>query len=86
MGQDVRVRFPPQSIPLNLYSPVLVGDDNPAFEGVFEFSSISAGGSIGALLSLRCGCRRNIPPSLPASRCLLLAAAERDLHASTELP
>ena len=64
----------------------LVGDDNPAFEGVFEFSSISAGGSIGALLSLRCGCRRNIPPSLSASRCLLLAAAERDLHASTEPP
>lgn len=27
---------------------VLVGDDNPPFEGVFEFSSISAGGSIGA--------------------------------------
>lgn len=26
----------------------LVGDDNPPFEGVFEFSSISAGGSIGA--------------------------------------
>ncbi|KAH9939380.1 histone deacetylase, partial [Epithele typhae] len=26
----------------------LVGDDNPAFEGVFEFSSISAGGSIAA--------------------------------------
>ena len=25
----------------------LVGDDNPPFEGVFEFSSISAGGSIG---------------------------------------
>jgi len=25
---------------------VLVGDDNPAFEGLFEFCSISAGGSI----------------------------------------
>ena len=25
----------------------LVGDDNPPFEGVFEFCSISAGGSIG---------------------------------------
>ncbi len=25
---------------------VLVGEDNPAFEGVFEFCSISAGGSI----------------------------------------
>ncbi|GLB34298.1 putative histone deacetylase [Lyophyllum shimeji] len=29
-------------------SRFLVGDDNPAFEGVFEFCSISAGGSIGA--------------------------------------
>lgn len=28
---------------------VLAGDDNPAFEGVFEFSSISAGGSIGTV-------------------------------------
>ncbi|EEB97053.1 hypothetical protein MPER_03709 [Moniliophthora perniciosa FA553] len=27
---------------------VLVGDDNPPFEGVFEFCSISAGGSIDA--------------------------------------
>ena len=26
----------------------LVGDDNPPFEGVFEFCSISAGGSVGA--------------------------------------
>lgn len=26
---------------------VLVGEDNPAFDGVFEFCSISAGGSIG---------------------------------------
>lgn len=25
---------------------VLAGDDNPAFDGVFEFSSISAGGTI----------------------------------------
>ena len=30
---------------------VLVGDDNPPFEGVFEFCSISAGGSIGTPLS-----------------------------------
>ncbi|KAI1792045.1 hypothetical protein LXA43DRAFT_1074008 [Ganoderma leucocontextum] len=29
-------------------SRFLVGDDNPPFEGVFEFSSISAGGSIAA--------------------------------------
>ena len=30
-----------------LGSRFLVGDDIPPFEGVFEFSSISAGGSIG---------------------------------------
>ncbi|KAI0053789.1 hypothetical protein FA95DRAFT_1508429 [Auriscalpium vulgare] len=29
----------------------LVGDDNPGFEGVFEFCSISAGGSIGRITS-----------------------------------
>lgn len=29
------------------FGAVLVGEDNPAFEGVFEFCSISAGGSIG---------------------------------------
>ena len=45
MGRDVNLTF------LSLESPligklVLVGDDNPAFEGVFEFCSISAGGSI----------------------------------------
>ncbi len=28
--------------------PGLTGDDCPAFEGVFEFCTISAGGSIGA--------------------------------------
>ncbi|PPQ73787.1 hypothetical protein CVT24_007533, partial [Panaeolus cyanescens] len=33
----------------------LVGEDNPAFEGVFEFCSISAGGSIGAAQRLACG-------------------------------
>ena len=27
---------------------VLVGEDNPPFEGVFDFCAISAGGSIGA--------------------------------------
>ncbi len=27
--------------------PVLVGDDNPAWDGLFEFCSLSAGGSIG---------------------------------------
>lgn len=29
---------------------VLTLDDNPAFEGLFEFCSISAGGSIGAFV------------------------------------
>ncbi|KAK7063561.1 histone deacetylase [Favolaschia claudopus] len=33
----------------------LVGDDNPPFEGVFEFSSISAGGSIAAAQRINCG-------------------------------
>ena len=28
---------------------VLVGEDNPAFEGIFEFCSISAGGTLGLL-------------------------------------
>jgi hypothetical protein len=31
-----------------LHSPGLTGEDCPAFEGVFEFCTISAGGSIGA--------------------------------------
>ncbi|KLO05914.1 hypothetical protein SCHPADRAFT_1002635 [Schizopora paradoxa] len=33
----------------------LVGEDNPAFEGVFEFCSISAGGSIDAATSIASG-------------------------------
>ncbi|KAJ7696813.1 hypothetical protein B0H17DRAFT_1053148 [Mycena rosella] len=33
----------------------LVGDDNPPFEGVFEFSSISAGGSIAAAQRINSG-------------------------------
>ncbi|KZT37499.1 histone deacetylase [Sistotremastrum suecicum HHB10207 ss-3] len=33
----------------------LVGEDNPAFEGVFDFCSISAGGSIGAAQRLNIG-------------------------------
>ncbi|KJA29569.1 hypothetical protein HYPSUDRAFT_31491 [Hypholoma sublateritium FD-334 SS-4] len=36
-------------------SRFLVGDDNPPFEGVFEFCSISAGGSICAAQRLACG-------------------------------
>ncbi|KAF9035991.1 hypothetical protein BJ165DRAFT_1509507, partial [Panaeolus papilionaceus] len=33
----------------------LVGEDNPTFEGVFEFCSISAEGSLGAAQRLACG-------------------------------
>ncbi|KAF5333220.1 hypothetical protein D9611_002826 [Ephemerocybe angulata] len=33
----------------------LVGEDNPAFEGLFEFCSISAGGSIGAAQRIAAG-------------------------------
>ncbi|KAH7922563.1 histone deacetylase [Leucogyrophana mollusca] len=33
----------------------LMGEDNPAFEGVFEFCSISAGGSISAAQRITCG-------------------------------
>ncbi|KAJ8517772.1 hypothetical protein ONZ45_g5102 [Pleurotus djamor] len=36
-------------------SRFLVGEDNPAFEGLFEFCSISAGGSIGAAHRLTSG-------------------------------
>ncbi|KAJ6457269.1 histone deacetylase RPD3 [Mycena sanguinolenta] len=36
-------------------SRFLVGDDNPPFEGVFEFSSISAGGSIAASQRINSG-------------------------------
>ena len=43
-------------------SRFLVGDDNPPFEGVFEFSSISAGGSIGMSLVIRLPFRmRHVP-------------------------
>lgn len=31
---------------ISYYSLVLVGEDNPAWDGLFEFCSISAGGSI----------------------------------------
>jgi hypothetical protein len=41
-----------------MISKVLVGEDNPAFEGVFELCFISAGGFIGI----------SIPPSQSRSR------------------
>ena len=47
---------------------VLVGEDNPAFEGVFEFCSISAGGSIGKSVIHYC---------YPTSNLLFLGAAQR---------
>jgi histone deacetylase 1/2 len=49
---------------------VLAGDDNPAFEGVFEFSSISAGGSIGIVL-------RKLLMAHPNTQTSHSAAAER---------
>ena len=51
MEQDVCCVEPPLTCCALMAVKVLVGDDNPPFEGVFEFCSISAGGSIGALLS-----------------------------------
>ncbi len=50
---DEYVRFLSRVTPENVEqltykgTQFLVGEDNPAFEGVFEFCSISAGGSIG---------------------------------------
>lgn len=32
----------------HLTRTVLTGEDNPAFDGLFEFCAISAGGSVGA--------------------------------------
>lgn len=48
MEQDVCAPFP--SLHMSKPTPillVLVGDDNPAWDGLFEFCSLSAGGSIG---------------------------------------
>jgi len=46
MGRDVNFLHSASLESLLTRRSVLVGDDNPAFEGVFEFCSISAGGSI----------------------------------------
>ena len=46
MARDVSLPFLLSDHDLST-TPVLVGEDNPAFEGVFEFCTISAGGSIG---------------------------------------
>lgn len=37
------------------YPAVLVGEDNPAFDGLFEFCSISAGGSVSAAKRMNSG-------------------------------
>jgi histone deacetylase 1/2 len=37
-------------ISLSTHPAVLVGEDNPAWDGLYEFCSISAGGSISAWL------------------------------------
>jgi len=47
MGPDVRNVCPFLRAESDLPVEVLVGEDNPAFDGLFEFCSISAGGSIG---------------------------------------
>lgn len=47
MARDVGGRSDGSACFSLIVPTVLVGEDNPAFEGVFEFCSISAGGSIG---------------------------------------
>jgi hypothetical protein len=32
---------------------VLVGEDNPVFDGIFEFCSISAGGTVGKAITIQ---------------------------------
>jgi histone deacetylase 1/2 len=57
---------------------VLVGDDNPAFDGVFEFCSISAGGTIGAFSSAMLSPvrRRSIPSTTAAAKRISSGAAD----------
>jgi len=52
-GHDVRNVYPSLRAESDSPFEVLVGEDNPAFDGLFEFCSISAGGSIGIYKSLR---------------------------------
>lgn len=55
----------------------LVGEDNPAFDGVFEFCSISAGGSVGEYVPVS---PRPVPPN-PGSA----AAAHRLMDGQTDI-
>lgn len=52
---DFLYRVNPENV--NAYSKELmkynIGDDSPIFDGLFEYSSISAGGSMGEVLSAR---------------------------------
>lgn len=50
-----------------LYLLVNVGEDCPAFDGLFEFSQISAGGSLGRVAFLRMLMRRSYLPPLLSS-------------------
>jgi hypothetical protein len=47
MERDVSYTLVVTQLAVDPSLEVLVGDDNPAFDGVFEFCSISAGGTIG---------------------------------------
>lgn len=61
-------RVTPENAPQLSYQGTrfLVGEDNPAFDGVFEFCSISAGGSLGM-----CS-RPSSSPAVPQHRSLQL--------------
>lgn len=57
-------------------------DDNPPWEGLFEFCSLSAGGSIGTVTSLLCG----FPISICSPILLyIIEAAQRIANGSTDI-
>lgn len=53
-GHGTRCTYPSRHV-TPLIRAVLIGEDCPAFEGLFEFCSISAGGSISAARRLTAG-------------------------------
>jgi histone deacetylase 1/2 len=61
---------------------VLVGDDNPAFDGVFEFCSISAGGTIGtrSTIQLTITNKLTFPSSLAAAKRITSGAADISIN------
>jgi histone deacetylase 1/2 len=61
---------------------VLVGDDNPAFDGVFEFCSISAGGTIGTRLTVHLPTtdKFTLPSSLAAAKRITSGAADISIN------